>query len=229
MNSILLLSVVLTLFAGQWLIKIWKVAGQENQVDWGNTWLNRMDGIGRYFCHTYHGLTKQYIDLPDNGPAIVVGNHVSGLDPLMLAVLCHRPVRFLIAREEYNRFGFQWLFKAAGCIPVDRVRNPEKALHAALAQLKAGEVIGIFPHGGIRWPVQAGSEIKGGAIRLAQRSQCPIYPVFFRGIKLPGFTLPALLVRSQVKVKLYPPMYCDTLSYQECKQQLAQILNQDIN
>ena len=144
-------------------------------------------------------------------------------------MLCRRPVRFLIAREEYDRFGFRWLFKAAGCIPVDRDRNPEKALHTALAQLKQGEVIGIFPHGGIRWPVQSAGKIKGGAVRLAQRSQCPIYPVFFSGIKLPGFTLPALVIRSQVAVKLYPAMYCDPQSYEKCVEQLAQILNQNID
>lgn len=222
---VLIISVILFIA----LKKLAKICDAENRVDWGRGFLNRLDGLNRLFCHRYHHLPKEYIDLPEHGPAIVVANHVSGLDPLLLAVICKRPVRFLVAREEYSRFGFQWLFKAAGCIPVDRQGNPERALHEALVKLNQGEVLGIFPHGGIHWPTNLTAKIKGGAVRLAQRKQCLIYPVYFDGIRLKGLTIPALLVRSQATMKPYPPIACDNKSYDECMEQLAQILNQNPN
>jgi len=229
MDLFLIVLIVLSLPAFLTVKRLIKISEAENVVDWGASWLNRMDGLNRFFCHRYHGLPKEYVELPETGPAIIVANHISGLDPLMMAVICRRPVRFLVAKEEYNRFGFRWLFKAAGCIPVDRKRNPERALHEALAVLTQGEVVGIFPHGGIQWPTNLEGKIKGGAVRLAQRTKCPIYPVLFSGVRLKGFTIPALFVRSKVVSSFYSPMFCDAASYDECMEQLAQILNQNVD
>ncbi len=57
---------------------------------------------------------------------MVVANHISGLDPLLMAAASRRSLHFMIAREQYERFGLKWLFRMAGCIPVDRERAPEK-------------------------------------------------------------------------------------------------------
>jgi len=74
-----------------------------------------------------------------------VSNHVSGLDPLLLIAATRRPLRFVIAREEYERWGLRWLLHAVGCIPIARGRNPRSALSAARAALEAGEVVALFP------------------------------------------------------------------------------------
>ena len=216
------------LFSTLWVSchQLIKLCDSENKVDWGSKVLNRIDGLTRLFCHRYHGMPREYVDLPEHGAAIVVGNHISGLDPLLMAVACKRPVRFLVAKEEYQRFGLKWMFKAAGCIPVDRKSNPELAMHEALAVLNQGEVVGIFPHGGIQWPTNLTNKIKGGAVRLAQRCQCSIYPIFFSGIGLKGFTIPSLVVRSRVKTQYYPAMRCGNTEYDNCMNLLAQILNQ---
>ena len=102
--------IALTYYAKKLVI----ICEQENQADWGNKWLNRLDGLNRIFCHRYHRLPKTYLALPESGSAVVAANHNSGLDPLVLVAASKRPLRFMIAREEYQRFGLHGLFKAAG-------------------------------------------------------------------------------------------------------------------
>lgn len=209
-----------------YLRKLFRACDAANRTEWNNKWLNRIDGLNRLFCHRYHRMPYEFVPIPQSGPVIVVANHNSGLDPLILMASSNRPLRFLVAREEYERFGFTWLFKAVGCIPVDRASNPGRALHEALAALNDGDAVAIFPHGGIHWPTNLEFKIKGGAVRLAQRKNCAIYPVFISGVRLKGFTLPSLLVRSDIDLTYYDAMECDAVSYDQCMDSLAQILNQ---
>lgn len=120
-----------------------------HQVNWGGRWINRIDGWLRLFCRHYHRLPGNALHLPGRGGAIVVANYVSGLDPLLLIAASRRPLRFLIARERYERFGLTWLFRLGGCIAEDRVVRPQRALREALRALRAGEVVTLFPHGAI--------------------------------------------------------------------------------
>ncbi|OOY41273.1 hypothetical protein BOV91_12355, partial [Solemya velum gill symbiont] len=146
-----------------------------NGAEWGTPFLNRLDGLNRLFCRFVHRLPEDNFDLPETGPAIVASNHVSGLDSLLLLAASPRPLRFMIAREQYERFGMQWLFHALGAIPVDRSGRPEKAMREALNALKAGEVIAIFPHGKIHLPSDPPRKLKGGAARLSAISKCPVH------------------------------------------------------
>jgi len=198
---------------------------KENIADWGNPMLNIFDGLNRILCNRYHRQAKAYLSLPDSGSAVVVANHISGLDPFLLIAASKRPLRFMIAREEYERFGLTWLFKAAGCIPVDRQKNPIDAMHEALAVLEKGEVVAMFPHGGIQWPTHEENTIKGGAIRLAQRKRCDLYPVFIHGVGISGTTFFALFGRSRVEMDFYEPISCAESDYKNCMAELSKILN----
>ncbi len=207
--------------------KVLSVIEKASLVDWGSVWLNRIDGLLRLYCHRFHRLPQKYIPLPESGAAIVAANHISGLDPLLLLAASKRPLRFLIAREEYERFGLQWLFRAGGCIPVDRTTNPEKALRQAILAIDKGEVIAIFPQGGIQWPIDEKNpfRIKGGAVRLAQRKKTPLIPVVVDGVALKGTTMPAVITRSRAELSFEEVIRCDSLSYDEGMKVLAQKLN----
>jgi len=149
-----------------------------------------IDGWLRLFCRYYHRLEYEPLPLPERGPALVASNHLSGLDPLLLITASKRPLRFLIAQEEYHRFGLNWLFRAAGCIPVDRKGRPEKALRRAREALQRGEVVALFPHGRM-------------------------------GIHGERLVLGALAIRSRVRLKSFPPIYCREEDEQErCLEQL---------
>lgn len=182
----------------------WRARGAE----WGARGVNWVDGFLRLFCRHYHRLHGATLCLPRSGPAIVVANHVSGLDPFLLIAASPRPLRFLMAREQYERFGLQWLFRAAGCIPVDRDRNPARALRAAAQALQRGEVVAVFPQGGIQAPGVPGLPLKGGAIRLAKRYKCAIYVAHLRGIRRVGHLVTPLLLRGNVCIDAHPPLEC---------------------
>ena len=206
-------------------VKIYQRCESENIADWGSNWLNTLDGLNRILCNKYHRQERIYFPLPDTGSAVVVANHISGLDPFLLVAASKRPLRFMIAREEYERFGLTWLFKAAGCIPVDRKKNPIDAMHEAIAVLEKGEIVAMFPHGGIKWPTHEENMIKGGAIRLAQRKRCQIYPVFIHGVGISGTTFFALFGRSRIELDFYEPIFCENTEYDRCMADLSQILN----
>ena len=227
MDSTYLLLIVFVIFLFVVIKKILSIIDKANIVDWEHGWTNRVDGLIRLGCSRFHGVKKEYIPLPETGAAIVAANHISGLDPLLLIAASKRPLRFLIAREEYERFGFKWLFEAAGCIPVDRASNPEKALRQALLAIDRGEVIAIFPQGVIQWPLTEKKpfRIKGGAVRLAQRKKVSLIPVVIDGVGMKGATLMAILKRSQVVLSFDDAIESDSMLYDECLDVLAQKLN----
>ncbi len=195
--------------------------------DWGNVWVNRIDGMIRLWCRYAHGLGNVHIPLPAHGAALVVSNHISGLDPLLLIAAARRPLRFLIAREEYERFGLRWLFKAAGCIPVDRGGRTDKAFRGALRALAGGEVIALFPHGRIHVGRQreTAPPLKGGVIKLAQKTGTVIFPVYISGVSAKGRVLTSLLVPSRVRVAVHEAVDCANREFDTCLECIARILH----
>lgn len=215
-----LLAVVLLIAGGLFLLRI---LDRANGVDWGRRWLNRVDGLFRIYCRRYHRFDAQPMVLPP-GPVIVVANHVSGLDPLLLIAASPRPLRFIIASEEYHRFGLTGLFRAAGCIPVDRQGRPERAFRAALAALQKGEAVALFPQGRIYRDGEAPPHLKPGATRLAQMTGAPIYPYRLEGIAGEGTVFSSLWKRSRARLIHYPPLMCEPDASKQCHHQLETLL-----
>ena len=197
-------------------------AGQRaSGADWGRGWLNRMDGLTRIFCRRWHRLRVAPLALPAGGPAVVVANHISGLDPLLLVAVSPRPLRFIIAREQYRRPLLHWFFRAIGTIPVDRTGRPERAFREALRALEAGDVVALFPQGTIHLDADPPRRLKPGAARLARMAGCDIYPARIEGVAGQGHILPALFLRGRAQVMAGERIACTTLSEQECLEQIA--------
>ncbi len=220
MNALPIVSVTVVVAAllGWRLFRMCRAA---SEADWGHPLLNGIDGLNRMFCHRYHRLRHDTIDLPRQGPALLVSNHVSGLDPLLMIAASRRPLRFIIATEEFERYGLNWLYRAIGCIPVDRSARPEQALRAALRALQQGEVIALFPHGRIHLDNHPPRKLKGGVAWLARRTACPVVPLRIGGISGHGRVISAVLMRSQATVTAYPPVYCHDADHDDCLDQLA--------
>ncbi len=196
-----------------------------NRVDWGRDWMNLVDGLNRLLCYRYHRLNVVGLRLPKSGPAIVVANHISGLDPLLLIASSRRPLRFLVAREQYQRFGLTWLLSAIGCIPVDRERKSERALRSALRALREGEVIAIFPHGKIHLDSEPPRQIKAGAVRLAQLAGASILPLRITGVAGTGHVVRGVLIRGHARVEAFPAIDTVGREPRELLSELQQILD----
>ena len=209
-----------------WSIRsLLRACRRANRTDWGHDWVNLLDGLNRIFCYRYHRLNLVGLRLPKNGSAIVVANHVSGLDALLLLASTRRPLRFLIAREEFERFGVQWLLRAVGCIPVDRQRRPEQALRSALRALGNGEIVALFPHGKIHLETDPPLRLKPGAARLAQLTTSLIFPVHISGIRGQGHIIRGLLLRSRAQLRLFSPLSAEGKTTEQVLQALTEILD----
>ncbi|HEC74671.1 MAG TPA: 1-acyl-sn-glycerol-3-phosphate acyltransferase [Methylophaga aminisulfidivorans] len=176
------------------------------KADWGGAHLNWLDGLTRLLCRFFHRHPGIKLNLPKTGPAIVAANHISGLDPLLLIAASSRPLRFLIATEEYHRPVLHWIFRAAGCIPVDRKGRPEQALRAAKKALDKGEIIALFPHGKIHLDSDPPRPIKAGVVRLALWTKAPLYAVRIDGVTAQGHVLIAPFIPSHVRLVFSPVM-----------------------
>lgn len=210
-----------------WLVQRFvRACAAANTVDWGNAGNNVIVGFIVLFCRYVHHFRHEQIPLPAQGGALLASNHISGLDPFLLIAASPRPLRFMIAREEYERFGLQWLFRRAHCIPVDRERQPERALREAIRALDAGEVVAIFPQGGIRVG-QRSHKLKGGVVRLAHKSGCPICPVRVADVRGAGHTVRAVFYPSQATLCAAPVLRCENQSHSQCLRMLAQHLGLD--
>lgn len=227
-TDVILWSLIVVILVAAWLYLL-RICDSAHGADWGNRWLNRIDGLIRIYARRYHRLKAQPLELPEQGPAIVVANHVSGLDPLLLIAASPRPLRFIIASEEYHRFGLTWLFRAGKCIPVDRQGRPERAFRAALTALQQGEVVALFPQGRIYRDSEAPHHLKPGATRLAQMTGAAIYPHRLEGIAGEGSVLTSLWKRSHACLTAYPPLVCEPAAGKQCHHQLEALMRQHLS
>jgi len=220
---------IIILIAGFFLcallcFKLLRACDAANGADWGRRWINRLDGLNRILCRRFHRLNHDVLNLPLSGGVLVASNHVSGLDPLLLLAASPRPLRFLIAREEYERWWLRWLLRAVGCIPVERTRNPRAALYAAREALERGEAVALFPHGRIHLDHHPPTPLKRGIVLLARMTGVPILPVRVEGVRAQGRTIAAVFVPSRARVQGFAPLRCDGQSVEDCLEKLWSIL-----
>jgi len=215
---------MLLIFTPLVLIFLWRtlrfLKSQAN-ADWGSETLNVIAGLNRLLCYRYHRLSGDVLTLPDQGGAIVVANHLSGLDALLLIAASNRPLRFIIAKEQYQRFGVHWLLRSIGCIPVERQARPERAFRAALRMLAQGEVVALFPHGTIHLDSDPPRRLKAGVVKLAKMSGCPIYPVRLDGIKGQGHTILSIPIRSKAVMEIGTLIDATDMDEKHCLQTIA--------
>lgn len=140
--------------------------------------------------------------LPQSGPAIVVCNHLSYLDPLTFTHFLYnngRAPRYLGKESVFRVPIVGRVIRGAGQIPVSREsKDAVKGLEHAIAVLKAGHLLGVYPEGTLTrdenlWPMRA----KTGVARLALMTGTPVYPCASWG---PEKVLPPY----SKKIRLFP-------------------------
>jgi len=125
-------------------------------------------------------LTGELDSIPKTGPAIVVANHSSFVDPWILGpFLFPRPVHFLITRLWYDKSRvWNFVFRSYRTIPMDS--DTRNTLETSLQALREGRVVGIFPEGRISYDGRI-KRFRTGVCYLAARSGAPVIPVGIRG------------------------------------------------
>ena len=157
--------------------------------------------------------------VPATGGCIVVVNHVSHIDPLMLAHFLYdhgRIPRYLAKSGLFHNKLLGGFLTAAGQIPVERqTRDALSAYAAAVQAVEAGECVAFYPEGTITrdpdlWPMRG----KSGAARVALETGCPVIPIAHWGVQdilAPYAHKPDLLPRKTVTVKAGDPIPLEDL------------------
>lgn len=117
--------------------------------------------------------------IPKTGPALLVANHVSFLDGLVVNEAAPRNVRFMIWKPYFEHPALHWLFKLAKAIPVGTTgpRDMLAAIAAARKEIQAGHVVCIFAEGGISRTGHV-QPFKRGLERIVQGLDVPVIPVY---------------------------------------------------
>ena len=166
--------------------------------------------------------SRTWIDgekIPETGGCIVAVNHISHVDPLLTAHFLYdhgRLPRYLAKSGLFSNRALGGFLTSAGQIPVERLsRNAVGAFDAAVAAVRAGECVVVYPEGTLTrdpdlWPMKG----KSGASRIALDTGAPVVPVGHWGaqdILAPYSKKPVLVPRQRVTMKAGDPVALDDL------------------
>src|SRR3984893_6299782 len=113
--------------------------------------------------------------LPDGG-CLLLPNHITWVDAVVLQLACPRPIRYIIDQEFYHKPLLKPLLRIAGCIPIDS-RKARSAILVATEQIAAGEIVCLFPEGQL---TRSGTllRLRRGYELIAQHANAPVVPVW---------------------------------------------------
>ncbi|MDH5672511.1 MAG: MFS transporter [Myxococcales bacterium] len=136
--------------------------------------------------HVFYRLRPDGLErLPEQGPAVIVCNHVSFVDAPILAALSRRPIRFVMDHRIYRLPVLHFIFKTGRAIPIaSRREDPaqmERAFDEVAAALEDGDLVCIFPEGKLTGDGRL-SDFRPGIERIIERNAVPVIPVALSGL-----------------------------------------------
>ncbi len=138
--------------------------------------------VARGLGHAFYRVRAMGTEnVPREGGALLVCNHVSYVDAIILSLASERPIRFLSFEGFFKMPVLGWLLRGFGAIPVSGAHSKD-AIRAAAARVREGELVCIFPEGQL---TRTGSllELKRGYELIArQAGDCPVIPVVTDGL-----------------------------------------------
>ena len=136
--------------------------------------------------HTIHRVNTVDVErIPDKGPAVLVCNHVSYVDAIVIGAASPRPIRFVMDHRIFNMPLLGWIFRTAKAIPIAPGKEApflmERAFIDIAEALHQGDLVCIFPEGKLTSTGEM-SEFRGGVAKIVERSKVPVIPMALRGL-----------------------------------------------
>ena len=136
--------------------------------------------------HSVYRLKKTGLaNIPEEGPAVIVANHVSFVDAVVIMGASPRPIRFVMDHNIFRTPVLSFIFRTGKAIPIaGRKEDPElmeRAFDEAAQALREGDLVGIFPEGKI---TDTGELLpfRSGVTRILERTPVPVVPMALRGL-----------------------------------------------
>ncbi len=159
--------------------------------------------------------------IPEQGPALLVANHVSYVDALIITAASRRPVRFVMDHQIFRTPVLSFLFRTARAIPIASARENPALMEAAFDEigraLDNGELVAIFPEGGITRDGEL-QPFRPGIVRILARNPVAVVPLALRGLwgsffsRMDGRAMTRPFRRglfSKVELEAAPPLAAD--------------------
>src|SRR5437773_3109116 len=132
--------------------------------------------FGRPLVRCFYRVSALGLENLPAGGFLLVPNHISWVDALVLQLACPRPIRYVIDQEYYHKRILHPILRAIGCIPISK-RQSHAAVRAAAEKLYEGEIVCVFPEGelerrGTLLRLQRGYEV------IARHAQAQVVPVW---------------------------------------------------
>src|SRR5438477_4726013 len=102
--------------------------------------------IGRLMVRCFYRVTATGLENLPSGGFLLVPNHISWVDALVLQLACPRPIRYVIDQAYYHKPVLHAILRALGCIPIN-IRHSHAAVRAAAERIADGEIVCVFPEG----------------------------------------------------------------------------------
>ncbi len=167
-------------------------------------------------------------DLPKGG-FLLLPNHITWVDAIVLQLACPRPIRYIIDEEFYRKLILHPFLRAVRCIPID-TRHPRSAIRAAAEQIAAGEIVCLFPEGQL---TRSGTllRLRRGYEVIACHAKSPVVPAWldqlwgsifsFQGGRF--FTKLPRKIPYRVTVSFGKPLDCESADMATVREELLKL------
>src|SRR5450432_2674591 len=143
----------------------------------------------RFVCwllmHTLYRMKKQGAHFPEAGPALLVCNHVSFVDALVISAACRRPIRFIMDEAIFRAPIIRTLASGMKAIPIASAKDDatilERAFELTAAALRDGELVCIFPEGRLTIDGEIAA-FRAGLTRIVTETPVPVIPMAITGL-----------------------------------------------
>lgn len=160
--------------------------------------------LARILCCLFHRARWEGLEhvppTTDPGGLVVVGNHTSGVDPLLIQSACRFHIRWMVAAE-MMRPSLDDFWRIFRSIPVSRDGSDATPLRTALRHVRQGGVLGLFPEGGIVRPPGEIRPFLEGAGLIVARTGSPVLLVWIHGTPAHREAMASVFTPSRARVR----------------------------
>ncbi|MBI3838220.1 MAG: 1-acyl-sn-glycerol-3-phosphate acyltransferase [Planctomycetia bacterium] len=149
---------------------------------------------------------SRWLPVTEDQGAVIVSNHRSGVDPLVIQLCTDRVVHWMVAREYFEMPGISVVFKTLASIPVNRGGIDTAATKMAIRLAQQGGLVGLFPEGRVNLTDELLLPGRPGAALIALKARVPVIPCYVEGAPYDGTALGSFFMTGKARVIIGKPI-----------------------
>ena len=148
---------------------------------WTKPWYDGWFAImGTVFTTAFSLRTEGSLNVPANGPVLLLANHQSFIDPILVGLAARRHLRYLARKTLFGNNAFTWFIESLNALPVNQEGFARDGLQSIIDLLKHGQAVTVFPEGE-RTLTGNMNPFRPGVHLVLRRAECQIVPVGIAG------------------------------------------------